>query len=138
MRLQMTCFSLILLLVAGCQVTPEREENRTLNAGEVQALFSGKTVEALNLITGKTSIIYYSPEGGLLLESNWEQKPGLWTVEDSGEICLQIENTDSKCRSIALINGRYYKQRPNGNGGQELIIRYRRFADGNELAPGSY
>ncbi len=123
------------MLLTACQVKPGIEETRTLNAAEVKALFSGKTVEAYNLFTGSTSFIYYNPNGELVHERYWTKKDGRWEVNENGEICLQLDDKAAKCRTIVLKNGRYYKERPNGNGGHEMVIRYRQFIPGNELKP---
>lgn len=121
------------LVLIGCQVKSEKEPLVQLSAAEVKALFVGKTVESFNLISGTTSFSFYTPDGRVLQERYWEQRTGTWQVNDKAEMCMSMEGTAYRCRTIYRKGKKYYKYRMAQDGTPQKIIRYRQFIEGNVL-----
>ena len=121
--------AIVLLLaggLAGCISNPVKLSSQ-LDAGEVRALFSDRTVESVNQKTGRTSFTYYRPDGRVLQQRYWSRRAGSWRVTADGRICLRFAK--ERCRAIEYVNGRYYKRVPH----KGRLIRYRRFMPGNVL-----
>lgn len=121
------------LVLIGCQVKSEKEPLVQLSAAEVKALFMSKTVESFNLISGTTSFSFYTPDGRVLQERYWEQRTGRWRVNDKAEMCMSMEGTAYRCRTIYRKGKKYYKYRMAQDGKPQKIIRYRQFIEGNVL-----
>tara|TARA_B100001063_G_C16706368_1_gene525484 strand:- start:675 stop:1082 length:408 start_codon:yes stop_codon:yes gene_type:complete len=120
-------------MLMGCQVKSEKEPLVQLSATEVNALFMGKTVESFNLISGITSFSFYTPDGRVLQERYWEQRTGRWRVNEKAEMCMSMEGTAYRCRTIYRKGQKYYKYRLDQDGKPQKIIRYRQFIEGNAL-----
>lgn len=120
------------LAIAGCQVKPTTDTLTKLQGDEVQDLFSGKTVESFNVISGSTSFTYYDGSGRLLQERYWVKRNGRWMINAQGQICLSIEEKAPKCRHVFRKGNKYYKYRLDSQGELEKVIRYRQFIDGKK------
>ncbi len=122
------------VLLSACQTIPLRQADGVLTREEVRNLFVGNTVESYNLNTRFNSFTYYRPDGTAIQERLWERRAGRWSIENDGQMCLAFGKGAAKCRHIVRSGGRYFKERPDGKGGSEKIVRYRYFANGNALA----
>jgi len=121
------------LLIGGCnQIIKSTDKPIFLSSNEIKQLFNNQTVDAHNLNTGVTSFTYYAPDGTARQERLWERRRGHWDIEKD-RICLQLGKKPRKCRPIAMVNGRYYKYRPDKTGKLKPIVRYRKFIPGNIL-----
>lgn len=131
------CYGIMLsaiLTFTGCKAVKPfaSSEPVFLTKSEVQALFTGQTVESRNL-TRITSFTYYHPNGKALQERLWERRTGKWRVLKDGKICLQFSGKKERCRIIGKKDGRYRKYRPDKSGQLVPVVKYRRFIDGNVL-----
>ena len=121
---------LVAIMLMGCQVKQEKINPEQLSAQDISSLFAGKTVESFNLVSGSTSFTYYHPDGRVEQERYWEQRKGLWKINDKSEICLAMEGKPFSCRSVYREGAKYYKYRLDNQGQSEKIIRYRQFIEG--------
>lgn len=121
------------IVLSGCQVKPEQQAVTKLSAEEANALFTGKTVESFNLVSGSTSFTYYFPDGRVEQERFWKKRTGQWKINEQGEMCLAMEGKPFSCRSIFREGDRYYKYRLSQDGENEKIIRYRQFMVGKAI-----
>ena len=140
MRLWKISLTLILvstLLVSCATTTADKTANiqlppGTLNAAQVTALFSGKTVESVLDSSGRVSLTYYNPNGQLRQLQEGQLRNGQWRVRDDGRICLQFAgNSDDKCRIIVKEGTVYRKYIVKLNGQHQPVITYKSFRDGN-------
>ena len=122
------------VMLSACQTTTTRSERVVLGADEVRRLFVGNTVESQNLNTSFTSFTYYHPNGQAMQERLWVQRLGAWSIQDDGKVCLAFGKRKAKCRHIVSRGGKYYKIRPDEQGEQQEIVRYRYFSEGNALS----
>ena len=127
---------LVAVMLSACQTTASRGEPVVLGADEVRRLFVGNTVESYNLNTSFTSFTYYHANGQAVQERLWARRLGSWSVQDDGKICLAFGKRKPKCRHIVSRDGKYFKTRPDERGGQQEIVRYRYFSEGNALSKG--
>ncbi|WP_415884142.1 hypothetical protein [Neptuniibacter sp. QD34_54] len=121
------------VMLVGCQVKPSDEPLTQLNGSEIKALFVGKTVESFNVISGSSSFTYYAANGQIQQERYWEERKGVWKVNNKDEICLSMEGKEFRCRGIYREGDKIYKYRLSDAGQLEKVIRYRQFIDGNTL-----
>jgi len=122
-----------IVMLVGCQVKPSDGPLTRLNGPEIKALFVGKTVESFNVISGSSSFTYYSENGQIQQERYWEERKGIWKVNNKDEICLSMEGKEFRCRGIYREGDKIYKYRLSDAGQLEKVIRYRQFIDGNTL-----
>ena len=122
------------LVLAACQTTASRDEQRVLTVDEVRRLFVGNTVESHNLNTSFTSFTYYHPNGQAVQERLWVRRLGTWSIQDDGKICLAFGKRKAKCRHLVIDGGKYFKILQDEKGTTNKIVRYRYFAEGNALA----
>ena len=128
--------ALVAVVFSACQTTASRSERVVLEADEVRRLFVGNTVESHNLNTSFTSFTYYHPNGQAVQERLWVRRLGTWSIQDDGKICLAFGKRKAKCRHIVSRGGKYFKIRPDEQGEQQEIVRYRYFSRGNALSQG--
>mgnify|MGYP001818607972 CR=1 FL=1 len=128
--------ALVAVMLSACQTTASRSDPVVLEADQVRRLFVGNTVESYNLNTSFTSFTYYHPNGQAVQERLWSRRLGTWSIQEDGKICLAFEKRKAKCRHIVSRGGKYYKIRPDEQGVQQTIVRYRYFSKGNALSQG--
>ncbi len=102
----------------------------TLNKTEVIELFSGKTFESVTAGKGRISETYYNPDGTLEQLQHGEKRFGKWRVNNSGRICLQMEDLQEKCRIIVKEDGEFKKYIVKKNGQHQHSVSYRKFTAG--------
>ncbi|WP_415887714.1 hypothetical protein ACMXYO_06475 [Neptuniibacter sp. QD37_6] len=122
-----------IVMLVGCQVKPSDGPLTRLSGSEIKALFVGKTVESFNVISGSSSFTYYAANGQIQQERYWEERKGIWKVNNKDEICLSMEGKEFRCRGIYREGDKIYKYRLSDTGQLEKVIRYRQFIDGNTL-----
>jgi len=105
----------------------------TLNAAEVTALFSDKTVESVVVGSGRVSTTYYDPNGQVRQLQNGQQRVGTWQVREDGRMCLDMEDGGDKCRIIVKEGDTYRKYIVKLSGKHQHVIDYRSFRNGNPL-----
>jgi len=122
---------LFIILIGGCASMAVPLPPGTLNAAEVTALFSGKTVESRLDETGRISLTYYNPDGRLHQLQEGRIRNGSWRVKDNGRICLQMEQKSERCRIIVNEGTVYRKYVVKADGSHQPIITYTSFRKGN-------
>ncbi len=61
-----------------------------------------------------------------------QKRLGHWRVNANGRICLQMEESEEKCRIIVKeADGSYQKYIVKKSGDHEASVGYRKFVDGN-------
>jgi hypothetical protein len=126
--------TLFILLLSGYSMSADEPvplPAGTLDATEVESLFSGKTVESVVDKSGRISLTYYNPNGELRQLQKGEKRSGTWNVRRDGRICLQLEDKDRQCRIIVKEGTTYRKYIVKLDGKHEQILTYRLFRDGN-------
>jgi hypothetical protein len=105
--------------------------DEVLNADQVKALFTGKTVNWENHKKGHTGTGYFSPDGKLtgLKNGNVKIQHG-WHVSDDGGLCIE-KGSDTKCRVIEKSGDEIKKIKVKPNGKRIHIMTYSNFVDGN-------
>lgn len=103
-------------------------EQRVLNADEVTAMFSDKTVWGEHAFKPKKSIVYLSSDGtykSRRLDVD-ETNEGKWSVNKKGELCMK--NKKEKCRKVVDEDGviKKYKKKKH-------VWTYTKFEEGNNL-----
>jgi len=124
---------LFIILIGGCASMNVALPPGTLNAAEVTALFSGKTVESRLDETGRISLTYYNPDGSLHQLQKGRIRNGGWRVKDNGRICLQLEEKSESCRIIVNEGTVYRKYIVKADGDHQPIITYTSFRNGNQV-----
>lgn len=115
-----------LLMILSPTVSAE-----TLNTEQVQALFSGKTVEYRHDKLGFEFVVYHAPDGTLRGTRDGHPMGELqWSVNDKGELCIAY-NQKKRCHPIMNDDGVYKKYTIDQNGNKKILLTYRRFIDGN-------
>jgi hypothetical protein len=104
-----------------------------LNKKEIILLFSDKTVESETVRRGRLSMTYYHPDGTLDLLRNGKEYSGAWRVTDKDRMCLNIENSQEKCRIIVKQGSSFSKYIVKKNGKHQQSISYRRFRPGKQF-----
>ena len=128
---------LLIVLIGGCASTKSTKRVNvplppgTLDAAEVTALFSEKTVESTLDENGRVRLTYYSPNGELRQQKKGEKRGGTWWVKQNGRICLQFEGGKKTCRVIVKEGSLYRKYIVKKDGNHQGIITYTSFRNGN-------
>ncbi|MGB3213105.1 MAG: hypothetical protein WBB19_20550 [Desulforhopalus sp.] len=128
---------LLIAVIGGCASVKETRKKAvilppgTLNATEVTALFSGKTVRSVLDKNGRISLTYYNPGGEIVQTREGRKRSGIWWVRKDGRICLQFEGAKSRCRIITKEGPVYRKYIVKRDGNHRRIITYTSFTDGN-------
>lgn len=128
-------------LAAACLLQPEETIAKgnmalpagTLNAVEITALFTNKTVYSVTVAQGRRSVSYYAPDGEIRQMRNGVKRIGRWRVATNDRLCLQMEDLPEKCRIIVAENGGYKKYIVKKNGMHQATVSYLTFLDGNNL-----
>jgi hypothetical protein len=122
---------LLIVMAAGCATTNLTLPPGTLNAEQVTALFSGKTVESKLDKSGRVSFTYYNPNGGLRQLQNGQERSGIWRVTKKGRICLQFAGKKERCRAIVQEGPVYRKYIVKSDGSHIPILTYMSFRSGD-------
>ncbi|MFP3874941.1 MAG: hypothetical protein ACLFV1_10860 [Thiohalophilus sp.] len=116
------------MLLLFAQAAPAAE---TLNADQVKALFSDKTVEYRHERLGFKFVVYHGPDGSLRGTRDGEPMSELrWSVNEQGELCIAYGGKN-RCQPIMKDNGIYKKYVAGKDGKKKTVVTYQRFIDGN-------
>lgn len=138
------CKTLFLVIfIMGCSMVVGAEEFQdlaktslpqgALQAEELVALFSNKTVYSVTAEAERESVSYYAPSGEIRQKRNGITRYGRWRVTDNHRICLQMEDLPEKCRIVVKENGGYRKYIVHKSGQHQHSVSYPRFEQGNPL-----
>lgn len=135
-NLLLSC-TLLIVLVGGCASMNSKSRKAvvlppgSLDAAEVTALFSGKTVRSVLDENGRVSLTYYNPNGELRQLRRGIKRSGSWQVRKDGRICLQFEGKKRRCRIIVKEGPAYSKYIVKRDGNHQRILTYTSFRSGN-------
>lgn len=131
---------LFILLVGGCASTTTGRKASvplppgTLTAGEVTALFSGRTVESvLDSSSKRVSLTYYNPNGQARQLQNGQKRGGAWRVNNDGRMCLKFGEERERCRIIVKEGETYGKYVVKKSGQHQRVLTYTSFLQGNRV-----
>jgi len=100
---------------------------KTLNAEEAKALFTGKTFDGFNEIKGKSYQVYSDANGTMIHKNQKRTKEFTWSIDSEGRHCAHLKNM--RCgKIISMGDGVYHKMRDG-----EHINTLKNFRDGNQL-----
>lgn len=122
---------LLVVFVGGCASMKVALPPGTLNAADVTALFSGKTVESRLDENNRISQTYYNPDGEMRQMRKGQLRTGTWRVIKNGRICLQFEGNSERCRIIIKEGPVYRKYILKQDGNHKPIITYTSFRNGD-------
>jgi hypothetical protein len=139
-KLLLSC-TLLIVLVGGCATTNSKSKKTvvlppgSLNAWEVTALFSGKSVRAVLNENGRVSLTYYNPNGELRQLRKGKKRSGTWQVKKNGRICLQFGGKKKRCRIIVNEGPNYSKYIVKSDGNHQPVVTYTTFRSGDLVGP---
>lgn len=100
----------------------------TLDATQLTALFSGKTVEAFHEQKKTKQTTYFSPEGRLVqANENGQIQKGTWRVDTAGAQCIQWEGDKENCSKIM----------PEADGSYKRLIDGKPIVTISKIVPGN-
>jgi hypothetical protein len=112
-----------------------------LSATEVTKLFSGKTVEGVNVKKEnvKPYKAYFNPDGTIQAKHwygkkhlKWKKRNGKWWIDDKGRICVKWEDQDKKKCMVIEKEGEIYRQyRIKNDGSRKHVATFKKFTEGN-------
>jgi hypothetical protein len=112
-----------------------------LSATEVTKLFSGKTVDGINVKKEnlKPYKAYFNPDGTIQAKHwygkkhlKWRKRNGKWWIDNKGHICVKWEDKDKKKCMVIEKEGEIYRQyRIKKDGSRKHVATFEKFTDGN-------
>ena len=136
----LACLLAGLMVFGGVSVLGGNE----LSAIEVTKLFSGKTVEGVDLAKGKFKPYkaYFNSNGIIQAEHwygkkqlKWRKRNGKWWINDKGRLCIKWEDKEDidekKCMVIAKKGEAFRQYKIRKNGSRKHLATFKKFTDGN-------
>lgn len=138
--------STLVFVVTACVVSSQSLAFGRMSATEVNALFSGNTVEGERRDGGVPGIdapnkiqeyatefvVYFDNDGTLKKKTSSMPAMGKWRVTDNGDLCIQWQGKKEKCAPVHK-DGKVYRRVIKKRSGFVLFeFRYIRFTPGNE------
>ena len=105
-----------------------------LNAKQVTALFSGKTVSGDDLIKGTPFTQYFNFDGTVINVTDGTKTTGTWRVNANGAHCVKWENEEEQCLHITTNEDGTHSKILSKNIKKIPVVRYKKFQFGNALA----
>lgn len=121
---------MVAVFVVACVAPQVPLPKGTLNAAEVQQLFSDHTVTSVTVAKKRESVTYYDPNGEARQIRAGELRNGTWRVSKNGRICLQF-GSNEQCRIIVWEDAKYKKYVVKDDGQHRYVVDYKSFQDGN-------
>ena len=106
-----------------------------LSTAEATMLFSGKTVEGINVNKGYSFKAYFDPDG--TIRAKYVNRPvgerqGKWRIDNKGRKCIKWEDRDKEmCNIIVNDEGVYKEIKVKKNGKRKHVVTFEKFTDGN-------
>jgi len=108
-----------------------------LSTAKATMLFSGKTVEGINVNKGYSFKAYFDPDGTIRAKyvnrpDGAVQRQGKWRIDNKGRKCIKWEHRDKeKCNIIINDEGVYKEIKVKKNGKRKHVVTFEKFTDGN-------
>jgi hypothetical protein len=103
-----------------------------LSTAEATMLFSGKTVEGINVNKGYSFKAYFDPGGTIRAKYAVGARQGRWRIDNKGRKCVKWEDRDKEqCNIIVDDEGVYKEIKVKKNGKRKHIVTFKKFTDGN-------
>ena len=121
-------------LLVGCAnftTTPLQLPAGTLDAAAVKALFTDRSVEAVDDNSHIVSLTYYYPNSLMRQTVKGKVYNGTWTVRKDGRLCEQVNCRDKKCRIIVKEGDVYKKYVVKRDNNHRPETTYKSFKKGN-------
>ena len=99
---------------------------------ETTMLFSGKTIEGINVNKGYSFKAYFDPGGTIRAKYAVGKRQGKWRIDNKGRKCIKWEGRDKEmCNFIVNDEGVYKEIKVKKNGKRKHIVTFEKFTDGN-------
>ena len=103
-----------------------------LSTAKATMLFSGKTVEGINVNKGYSFKAYFDPDGTIRAKYAVGERQGKWRIDNKGRKCVKWEDSDKEqCNIIVDDEGVYKEIKVKKNGKRKHIVTFKKFTDGN-------
>lgn len=101
-----------------------------LDASQLKSLYSGKTFEATNVVTGASFTNYFSPDGRVAqVTKTGDKKKGTSRVDPAGTHCITWEGGKEFCHKVVPQGDGTYKR----YDGDKHVVTVNKVVDGNPL-----
>ena len=127
-------FLILLLFTTPFSVAAVESLEGALNAQQINALFSGKTVVA-DYIDSKERVLvsYFSPDGQVQQAHNGWLKKGTWKTRKDGRLCINLKGSRKDCRIIVPQGNAYMQYVVKLDGNHRYELTYTQFRSGEHL-----
>jgi hypothetical protein len=103
-----------------------------LSAEEVTELFSGKTVEGINVNKGYSFKAYFDPNGTVRAKYAVGGRQGKWRVDKKGRKCIKWEDQRKEKCFVLVKEGEVYKEfKIKKDGRRKHLSTFKNFTEGN-------
>ena len=103
-----------------------------LSAAEVTELFSGKTVEGINVNKGYSFKAYFDPNGTVRAKYAVGGRQGKWRVDKKGRKCIKWEDQRKEKCFVLVKEGEVYKEfKIKKDGRRKHLSTFKKFTEGN-------
>jgi hypothetical protein len=103
-----------------------------LSAAEVTELFSGKTVEGINVSKGYSFKAYFDPNGTVRAKYAVGGRQGKWRVDKKGRKCIKWEDQPKEKCFVLVNEGEVYKEfKIKKDGRRKHVATFKKFTEGN-------
>ena len=117
-----------LMVLAATTALAENE----LSAAEVTELFSGKTVEGINVNKGYSFKAYFDPNGTVRAKYAVGGRQGKWRVDKKGRKCIKWEDQRKEKCFVLVKEGEVYEEfKIKKDGRRKHVATFKKFTEGN-------
>lgn len=122
--------ALLMQSATGCATSKSKTET-ILDAAQIKALYTGKTIQATHVPKQVPVKLYYDSNGEVrgLFASGKHGKTS-WHVKEDGHICLLVGGEDT-CFSVVQKGNHYQKFIMKPDGKKILVFDVESFTEGN-------
>lgn len=106
----------------------------SLDATQIEQLFSGNTFVATIEDEGKDLVFFFGNDGAVTRVSEGWQRDGRWEAREDGRLCIDLEGANRDCRLVVKQGDRYRQYAVKKNGNHRYEMTYSDPRQGNQLA----
>ena len=106
----------------------------TLDAPQLEQLFSGNTFAATVEGKDQMTVIFFGKDGHLTRVRDGWQTDGVWEVRKDGRICVDLKGSRRDCRIIVNQDKKYRQYAVKKDGNHRYEMTYTDSRPGNQLA----